>query len=157
MGIMVLGLTTNLIPDPQRSEEEKLVTRPMLSQYPQTTGHMAKATRGIPHHLTRITLLMAETIKTKLLPAIRPICHHQNIRHSRSLKEELSYVITTANGDEAVMPAAETSRHDGRLVKMADPSRGNKFAMMTAHTAAETRISIALPAAMMTKGKAPPP
>jgi hypothetical protein len=39
------------------------------------TGHMAKAIREIPHHLTRITLLMANTIKTKLLPAIRPICH----------------------------------------------------------------------------------
>jgi hypothetical protein len=74
---MVLVLITNLIPDPQRSEEEKLVTRPTLSQYPPMTGHMAKAIREIPHHLTRITLLMADTIKTKLLPAIRPICHHQ--------------------------------------------------------------------------------
>jgi hypothetical protein len=27
-------------------------------------GHMAKAIREIPHHLTRITLLMADTIKT---------------------------------------------------------------------------------------------
>jgi hypothetical protein len=62
------------------------------------TGHMAKAIREIPHHLTRITLLMADTIKMKLLPAIRPICHHQSIRHSRSLREELSYVATKANG-----------------------------------------------------------
>jgi hypothetical protein len=155
MGIMVLVLTKNLILDPQSSEEEKLVTRPTLSQYPPTTGHMAKATRGIPHHLSRITLLMADTIKTKLIPAIRPICHHQSIRHSRSLREELSYMITMANGDEPVTLAAETSHHDGRLVEMVDPSRGNKLAMMTAHTAETTRISIALPTAAMTKGKAP--
>jgi hypothetical protein len=89
MAIMVLVLTMNLIPDPQRSEEEKLVTRPTLSQYPPMTGHMANAIREIPHHLTRITLLMADTIKAKLFPAIRPICHHQSIRHSRSLREEL--------------------------------------------------------------------
>jgi hypothetical protein len=31
MAIMVLGLTTNLVPDPQRSEGEKLVTRLTLS------------------------------------------------------------------------------------------------------------------------------
>jgi hypothetical protein len=68
MAIMVLALTMNLIPDPQRSEEEELATGPMLSQYPPTTSHMAKSTRGIPHHLTRITLLMADTIKTKLPP-----------------------------------------------------------------------------------------
>jgi hypothetical protein len=116
---------------------------------------MGKAIREIPHHLTRITLLMADTIKTTLLPAIRPICHHQSIRHSRSLREELSYVITAANGDEAMTLAAETSRHDGKLVEMADPSRGNQLGMMTALTAAVTRISIALPAVMMIKGKAP--
>jgi hypothetical protein len=50
MAIMVLVLTTNLIPDPQRSEEEKLIKRPMLSQYPPMTGHIAKAIREIPHH-----------------------------------------------------------------------------------------------------------
>jgi hypothetical protein len=38
---------------------------------------------------------------------------------------------------------------------MADPSRGNQLDMMTANTAAATRISTALPAAVMTKGKAP--
>jgi hypothetical protein len=77
------------------------------------------------------------------------------IRHSRSLMEELSYVITTANRDEAVTLVAETSHHDGRLVEMADPSRGNKFAMTTTRTAAATRISITIPVAAMTKGKAP--
>jgi hypothetical protein len=91
ISIMVLVVIMNLIPDPQRSEEETLVIRPTLSQYPSMTGHMTKAIREIPHHLTRITLLMANTIKTKLLPAIRPICHHQRIKHSRSLREKLSY------------------------------------------------------------------
>jgi hypothetical protein len=155
MAIMVLDLITNLVPDPQRSEGEKLVTRPMLSQYPPMIGHMAKAIREIPHHLTRITLLMADTIKTKLLPAIRPTCHHQSIRHSRSLREELSYVERKARGDEAVTLAAETNRHDGKLVGMADPSKGNKLDMTTARTAAATRIKIDLPATAMTKGKVP--
>jgi hypothetical protein len=92
-----------------------------------------------------------DTIKTKLLPAIGPICHHQSIRHSRSWREELSYVITMANKDRAVTLAAETSRHDEKPVEMADPSKGNSLGMTTAHTVAATRISIALPAtAMMT-------
>jgi hypothetical protein len=38
---------------------------------------------------------------------------------------------------------------------MADPGKGNNLAMMMARTAAVTRISIALHAAAMTKGKAP--
>jgi hypothetical protein len=62
MAIMVLILITNLILDPQRSEEEKLVTRQTPSQYPPTIGHMVKANKEIPHRLTRITLLM-DTIK----------------------------------------------------------------------------------------------
>jgi hypothetical protein len=74
---MVLVLITNLVSDPRRSKGEKLITRLMLFQYPLMIGHMAKAIKEIPHHLTRITLLMADTIKMKLLPAIRPICHHQ--------------------------------------------------------------------------------
>jgi hypothetical protein len=155
MAIMVLVLTTNLISDPQRSKEEKLITRPMLSQYPPMIGHMAKAIIEIPHHLTRITLLMADTITTKLFPAIIPICHHQSIRHSRSLREELSYVITMSNRDKAVTLAAETSRRNGRPAEMADPSRGNQLDMTTALTAAAIRISIALPASTMTKGKVP--
>jgi hypothetical protein len=63
MTIMVLVLIMNLVPDPWRSEGEKLVIRPMLFQYPLMIGHMAKAIREIPHHLTRITPLMADTNK----------------------------------------------------------------------------------------------
>jgi hypothetical protein len=60
-----------------------------------------------------------------------------------------------ASEDEAVTLDAETIRHDGKLVETAVPSKGNDLAMMTVCTAAATRISIALPAATMTKGKAP--
>jgi hypothetical protein len=60
-----------------------------------------------------------------------------------------------ASEDEAVMLDAETIRHDEKPVETADPSKGNDLTMMTVHTAAATRISIALPAATMTKGKAP--
>jgi hypothetical protein len=153
MAIMVLVLITNLIPDPQRSKEEKLITRPMLSQYPPMIGHMAKANKEIPHRMVRLTLLM-DTIRTKLLPAVRPICHHQSIKHLRSLREELSYMITTANRDKAVTLAAETRIHDEKLVEMADPSKGNNLGMTTTHTAEATRISIDFPAAAMKNGKA---
>jgi hypothetical protein len=60
-----------------------------------------------------------------------------------------------ASKDEAVTLDAETIRHDRKPVETADPSKGNDLAMMISHTAAATRISIALPAATMTKGKAP--
>jgi hypothetical protein len=60
-----------------------------------------------------------------------------------------------ASEDEAVTLDAETIRHDGKLVETVDPSKGNDLAMTTACTAAATRISIALPATAMTKGKAP--
>jgi hypothetical protein len=60
-----------------------------------------------------------------------------------------------ASEDEAVTLDAETIRHDKKLVKMADPSKRNNLAMMTARTTAATKISIALPTATMTKGKAP--
>jgi hypothetical protein len=60
-----------------------------------------------------------------------------------------------ASEDEAVMLDAETIRLDGKLVETADPSKGNDLAMMTVRTTAATRISIALPAATMTKGNAP--
>jgi hypothetical protein len=59
-----------------------------------------------------------------------------------------------ASEDEAMTLDAETIRHDGKLVETADPSKGNDLAMTTARTVAVTRISIALPAATMTKGKA---
>jgi hypothetical protein len=51
--------------------------------------------------------------------------------------------------------AAETSHHDEKPVEMAAPSKGNILAMTTMRTAATKRISIALHAAAMTKGKAP--
>jgi hypothetical protein len=60
-----------------------------------------------------------------------------------------------ASEDEAVTPDTETIHHDGKPVETADPSKGNNLAMTTARTAAATRISIALPAAAMTMGKAP--
>jgi hypothetical protein len=151
---MVRALIMNLILDPQKSEEEKLATGQMPSQYPPMTSHMARARREIHHHLTRITLSM-DTSKTMLLPAIRPKCRHQSIRRSKSQREESSYVATMANEDEAVTLDAETIRHDGKLVETTDPSKGNDLAMTTARTIAATRISIALPAAMTTKGKAP--
>jgi hypothetical protein len=118
-------------------------------------GHTAKARRENPHHLARITLRMADTIRTKLLPAIRPICHHQSIRHSISLKEELSYVETKARGDEAVTLAAEMSRHDGKLAVMVDPGKGNKLDMMMACNTVAKKTKIVHHAAAMTKGKAP--
>jgi hypothetical protein len=151
---MVHALITNLIPDPQKSEEGKLATGQMPSQYPPMTSHMARAHREIHHHLARITLPM-DTSKTMLLTAIRPTCRHQSIRRSKSQREESSYATMMASEDEAVTPDAETIRHNGKLVEMADPSKGNDLAMTTARTAAATRISIVLPAATMTKGKAP--
>jgi hypothetical protein len=60
-----------------------------------------------------------------------------------------------ASEDEAVMLDAETIRHDGKPVGMANPSKGNDLTMMTACTTAATRTSITLPTATMTKGKAP--
>jgi hypothetical protein len=42
MAITVLALITNLIPDPQRPEEEKLATGQMPFQYPMMIGRMAK-------------------------------------------------------------------------------------------------------------------
>jgi hypothetical protein len=56
--IMVLALIMNLIPDPQRPEEEKLATGQTPSQYPLMTDHMAKAWKGIHHRPTRTILLM---------------------------------------------------------------------------------------------------
>jgi hypothetical protein len=151
---MVPALITNLIPDPQRPKEEKLVTGQMPSQYPLMIGRMAKAIKEIHRHLTRIILLM-DTTKTRPRPAISPICRHQSIRRSKSHGEELSYATTMASGEGVVTLAKEMSRHDEKPVKMAGPSIGNNFAMKTACTAVVTRISIALHAAGMTKGKAP--
>jgi hypothetical protein len=60
-----------------------------------------------------------------------------------------------ASKEGIVTLAGETSRHDVKPVGMAGPSIGNRLAMTTAHTATATRISIALHAAAMTKGRAP--
>jgi hypothetical protein len=57
--------------------------------------------------------------------------------------------------DKDVTLDTEKIHHDRKLVEMADPSKGNDLAMMMARTTAATRISIAFPAATMTKGKAP--
>jgi hypothetical protein len=60
-----------------------------------------------------------------------------------------------ASEDEAVTLDVETIRHDRKLVETADPSKGNDLAMTMVRTVAATRIGITLPAATMTKGKAP--
>jgi hypothetical protein len=117
-------------------------------------GRMAKAIKETHRHLTRIILLM-DTTKTRPCPAISPICYHQSIRRSKSHREELSYVTTMASGEGVVTLAEETSHHDEKPVEMAGPSIGNNIAMTTACTAMATRISIALHATAMTKGKAP--
>jgi hypothetical protein len=151
---MVLALITNLIPGPQRPKEEKLATGQMPSQYLSMIGHMAKANMEIHHRLTR-TILLMDTTKTRPLPAISPICLHQSIRHSRSLRKELSYATRMASGDGVMTLSTEMSRHDEKSVEMVDPSKGNNLAMTMACTTAATRISIALHATAMTKGKAP--
>jgi hypothetical protein len=115
---------------------------------------MAKASKGIHHDLIK-TNPRTDTTKTRPRPAIRPTCRHQSIKRSKSHKEESSYAIMMASGEGVVTLAGEMSRHDVKPVEMAGPSMGNHLAMMTVHTAAAIRISIALHAAAMTKGKAP--
>jgi predicted amino acid racemase len=151
---MVRALIMNLIPDLQKSEEEKLATGQMPSQYPPMTNQMEKAHREIHHHLTRTTLPM-DTSKTTLLPAIRPTCHHQSIRRSKSQREESSYATMMAREDEVVTLDAETIHHDGKPAETADPSEGNDPAMTTVRIAAAINISIAPLATTMTKGRAP--
>jgi hypothetical protein len=151
---MVPALITNLTPDPQKSEEEKLVTGQMPSQYPPMISHMAKAIKEIHQHPTRTTLLMDST-KTRPNLAISPTCRHQSTRHSKSHREELSYMIMMASEEGVMTLAREMSRHDAKPVGMAGPGIGNHLAMTTARTAMATRISIAPHAAAMTKGRAP--
>jgi hypothetical protein len=151
---MVPALITNLIPDPQRPKEEKLVTGQMQSQYTPMISHMAKAIKEIHRHPTR-TIRLMDTTKTRPCPAISPISCHQSIRRSKSHREESSYATTMASGEAVVTPAGETSRHDEKPVELAGPSIGRNLAMTTARIAAEPRISITLHAAAMTKGKAP--
>jgi hypothetical protein len=151
---MVNVLTTNLIPDPQKSEEEKLAIRDTPSQYPPMTNHMAKARRETHRHPARITLL-TDTNKTMLPLAIRPTCRHQSIRRSKSQRGELSYATMMASEGEAVTLDTETIRHDGKTAGMADPREGTGLAMTMMRIAAATKTSIAPLAVMMTKGKVP--
>jgi hypothetical protein len=151
---MVLAPITNLIPDPQRPEEEMLVTGQMPSQYPLMIGRMAKAIKEIHHRLTR-TILLMDTTKTRPRPTISPICRHQSIRHSKYHREELSYATTMASRKGVVTLATESSRHNEKPVEIAGPSIRNNLATMMARTTVATRINIALHAAAMTKGKAP--
>jgi hypothetical protein len=151
---MMHVLTTNLIPDPQKSEEEKLVIGRTPSQYPPMTNHMAKARREIHCHPAKITLL-TDTNKTMLLLAIRLTCHHQSIRRSRSQRKELSYATMMASEGEAVTLDAKTICHDGKTAETMDPREGTDLAMTTERTVVATTTSIALPAVTMTKGKAP--
>jgi hypothetical protein len=117
------------------------------------TSHMARAIKEIHRHLTRTTLLM--DTKTRPNLAINPKCRHQSTRRSKSHREELSYAIMMASEEGVVMLAGETSRHDVKPLGMADPGVGNHLAMTTARITTMTRISIALHAAVMTKGRAP--
>jgi hypothetical protein len=150
---MVPALITNLTLDPQKSEEKKLVTGQTPSQYPPMISHMARAIKEIHRHPTGTTLLM--DTKTRPNLTISPTCRHQSTRRSKSHREELSYAIMMASEEGVVTLAGETSRHDVKPVEMAGPNTGNHLAMMTARIAIATRISIALHAAAMTKGRAP--
>jgi hypothetical protein len=53
--MMALDLITSLVSTLQRSDREKLVTRPTLSQYPPMTSRMEKGHRETHHLLTRTT------------------------------------------------------------------------------------------------------
>jgi hypothetical protein len=117
------------------------------------TNHMARAIKEIHHHLIRTTLLM--DTKTRPNLAISPTCRHQSIRHSKSHREELSYAIMMASEEGPVTPTGETTRRDVKTAGMADPGIGKHLAMMTARIATTTRISIALHAAAMKKGRTP--
>jgi hypothetical protein len=150
---MVRALTTNLIPDPQKSEEEMLAIEQTPSQYPPMTSLMAKTQREIRRHPARTTLL--QDTKTMLLLATRPTCRHQSIKRSNSQREESSYAIMMESEDEAVTSDAETIRHDRKIAEMADPREGTDLVMMTACTMAATKTSIAQLATMMIKRKAP--
>jgi hypothetical protein len=60
-----------------------------------------------------------------------------------------------ASEEGPVTPARETTRHNVKTAGMADPGIGKHLAMTTVCIATSTRISIALHAAAMTKGRAP--
>jgi hypothetical protein len=150
---MVHALITNLTLDPQKSEEEKLAIGQMPSQYPSMTSHTARAIKEIHRPLTRTTLLM--DTKTRPNLAISPTCRHQSTRRSKSHREDLSYAIMMASEEGVVTLAGETTRHDVKPAGTADPGIGNHLTMTTARIATARKISIALHANTMTKGKAP--
>jgi hypothetical protein len=150
---MVRALTTNLILDPQKSEEEKLATGRTPSQYPPMTNHMAKARKETHHHPTKITLLM--DTKTMLPLAIRPTCRHQSIRRLKSQREESSYATMMASEGKAVTLDAETIRHDRKPAETADPREGIDLAMTMVRIMVATKTSIAPLVVTMTKGRAP--
>jgi hypothetical protein len=150
---MVHALIMNLTPDPQKSKEEKLTIGQMPSQYPPMTSHTARAIKEIHRPLTRTTMLM--DTKTRPNLAISPTCCHQSTRRSKSHGEELPYAIMMASEEGVVTLAGEMTRHDMRPAGMADPSIGNHLAIMMTRIATATKISIALHADTMTKGKAP--
>jgi hypothetical protein len=154
MAIMVRALIMNLIPDPQKSEEEKLAIGRTPSQYLPMTNRMAKARREIHRHPARITLL-TDTAMTMLPLAIRPTCRHQSIRRAKSQREELSYATMMASEGEAVTLDAKTIRHDGKPTGMVDPREGTGLVMTMIRIAAAIKTSIAPLAITMTKGKAP--
>jgi hypothetical protein len=106
MAIMVPALIMNLTPDPQKSEEEKLVTGQTPSQYPPMISHMARAIKEIHRHPARTTLL-TDTTKTRPNLAISPTGSHQSTRCSKSHKEELSYAIMMASEGGVVTLAGE--------------------------------------------------
>jgi hypothetical protein len=70
-----------------------------------------------------------------------------------SLREELSYEMAKEGEDEAMVMAADMSRHGQKLSEIANPGKGNKVMMMACIIAAE-KVRITHPADTVTKGKA---
>jgi hypothetical protein len=60
-----------------------------------------------------------------------------------------------ASEEGVVTLAGETTRHNVKPARMADPGIGNHLAMTTARIATATKINIALHTTAMTKGRAP--
>jgi hypothetical protein len=83
--------------------------------------------------------------------------YHQDMAQPRHKSNMLppKYKTFEIPQEGVVTLAGEMSRHNVKPVGMAGPSIRNHLAMMTTCTAAATRISIALHAAAMTKGRAP--
>jgi hypothetical protein len=134
---MVRALTMNLIPNPQKSKEEKLTTGQTPSQYPLMTNQMAKARREIHRHPARITLL-TDTNKTMLPLAIRPTCRHQSIRRSKSQREGSSYATMMARENEAMMWGPRFTTRNSRY---AYNSRSHDQYVVSPHNRADIRVT----------------